>query len=184
MHPSVQKAAQDLKKVFEHLNDEYSKLQIGRASAAMVEHLMVEAYGALQPVKAVASVMVPDGRTVQIQPWDRAMLAAIEKAVRESDLNLNPSNNGIAVILNIPPLTEERRRDLVKVVGRIAEEAKIAVRNRRHDTMTELKRMEHDSAITEDDRNKAEKDLQEAVDKLNGQIDAAAKEKEAAIMTV
>jgi ribosome recycling factor len=184
MHPLVQKTQTDLQKVLEHLADEYSKLQIGRASASMVEHLLVEAYGAMQPVKAVASVMVPDGRTVQIQPWDRSMLAAIEKAIRESDLNLNPSNNGIAVILNIPPLTEERRRDLVKVVGRIAEEAKISIRNKRHDLMSDLKKMEHDKQITEDDQNKAEKDLQEVVDKLNGQIDAAAKDKETAIMTV
>lgn len=184
MHPSVQKAQTDLQKVLEHLDEEYGKLQIGRASAAMVEHLMVESYGVMQPVKAVASVMVPDGRTVQIQPWDRGMLAGIEKAIRDSDLNLNPTNNGIAVILNIPPLTEERRRDLVKVVGRIAEESKIAVRNKRHDLMTDLKRMEHENQISEDERNKAEKDLQEIVDKLNSQIEAAAKTKETVIMTV
>ncbi len=184
MHSLVQKTQVELQKVIEHLTDEYSKLQIGRASAAMVEHLMVEAYGAMQPVKAVASVMVPDGHTLQIQPWDRSMLAAIEKAIRDSDLNLNPSNNGIAVMLNIPPLTEERRRDLVKVVGRIAEESKIAVRNKRHDLMADLKRMQHDKQISEDDQNKAEKDLQEIVDKLNLQIEELARKKEETIMTV
>jgi ribosome recycling factor len=184
MHPLVQKTQVELQKVIEHLSDEYSKLQIGRASAAMVEHLMVEAYGAMQPVKAVASVMVPDGHSLQIQPWDRSMLAAIEKAIRDSDLNLNPSNNGIAVMLNIPPLTEERRRDLVKVVGRIAEESKIAVRNKRHDLIADLKRMEHDKQISEDDQNKAEKDLQEVVDKMNSDIEAQARKKEEIIMTV
>lgn len=184
MHSLVQKTQTDLQKVTEHLNDEYSKLQIGRASAAMVEHLLVESYGVMQPVKAVASVMVPDGHTVQIQPWDRGMLAGIEKAIRDSDLNLNPSNNGLAVILNIPPLTEERRRDLVKVVGRIAEESKIAVRNKRHDLMSELKRMEHDKLISEDDQGKAEKDLQELVDQTNAQIEELARKKEALIMTV
>lgn len=184
MHPSVQKVQTDLQKVLEHLNDEYSHLQIGRASAGMVEHLMVEAYGSMQPIKGVASVMVPDARTVQIQPWDRGILSAIEKAIRESDLNLNPTNNGLAVILNIPPLTEERRRDLVKVVGRIAEESKIAVRNQRHDLMTQLKRMEHDNEITEDERNKAEKELQEVVDKSNKDIEEASRKKEEAIMTV
>ena len=183
-HPLVQKAHTDLQKTLEHLADEYSKLQIGRASASLVEHLMVEAYGMMQPVKAVASVMVPDGRTVQIQPWDKGVLSAIEKAIRESDLNLNPTNNGLAVILNIPPLTEERRRDLVKVVGRLAEEAKIAVRNMRHEVLAQLKRMAHEGDLPEDEQNKAEKDLQTAVDKVNIDIDASAKKKEEAIMTI
>jgi len=183
-HSLVQKVQQDLQKVLEHLSDEYSKLQIGRASSALVENLLVEAYGSIQPVKSVASVMVPDGRTVQIQPWDRGMLSAIEKAVRDSDLNLNPTNNGLAIILNIPPLTEERRRDLVKVVGRIAEESKIAVRNMRHDLMTQLKRMEHEGELSEDEQKKAEKDLQDAVDKLNSQIEEMSRKKEASIMTV
>ena len=183
-HPLVQKAQQDFQKTSEHLSDEYGQLQIGRASSSIVENLMVEAYGMMQPVKAVASVMVPDGRTVQIQPWDRGVLASIEKAIRESDLNLNPTNNGIAVILNIPPLTEERRRDLVKVVGRLAEEARIAVRNLRHDVLAQLKRMAHESTLTEDEQNRAEKELQDAVDKINVQIDEQARKKEESIMTV
>ncbi len=183
-HPLIQKIQQDLQKSLEHLNDEYSKLQIGRASASLVEHLMVEAYGMVQPIKAVASVMVPDGRTVQIQPWDRAVLSSVEKAIRESDLNLNPTNNGLAIILNIPPLTEERRRDLVKVVGRLAEESKIAVRNLRHDALAQFKRMSHEGDMTEDELSKAEKDLQMAVDKINLDIEAAAKKKEESIMTI
>ena len=183
-HPSVQKAQTDFQKTLEHLLEEYSGLQIGRASSSLVENLMVEAYGMMQPVKAVASVMVPDGRTVQIQPWDKAMLAGLEKAIRDSDLNLNPTNNGLAVILTIPPLTEERRRDLVKVVGRMAEEARIAVRNLRHDVLAQLKRQAHEGELTEDDQNKAEKDLQDAVNKINAQIDVEAKKKEESIMTV
>lgn len=183
-HALVNKAQQDYKKTLEHLLDEYSGLQIGRASSSLVENLMVEAYGMMQPVKAVASVMVPDGRTVQIQPWDKAMLAGLEKAIRDSDLNLNPTNNGLAVILTIPPLTEERRRDLVKVVGRMAEEARIAVRNMRHDIMAQLKRMAHEGELSEDEQNKAEKELQEEVNKINMQIDQEAKKKEEAIMTV
>lgn len=183
-HPLVQKAQQDFKKAAEHLSDEYSKLQIGRASASIVEHLLVESYGMMQPVKSVASVMVPDGRTVQIQPWDKSMLSPIEKAIRESDLNINPTNNGLAIILNIPALTEERRRDLVKVVGRLAEEAKIVVRSLRHDLMAQFKRMEHEDGMTEDDRKKSEKDLQDLVDGMNKDIDAMARKKEEAIMTV
>lgn len=183
-HPLVQKAQTDFQKTLEHLSDEYSGLQIGRASSSLVENLMVEAYGMMQPVKAVASVMVPDGRTVQIQPWDKSMLSGLEKAIRESDLNLNPTNNGLAIILSIPPLTEERRRDLVKVLGRMAEEARISVRNIRQTVMTQLKRMEHEGEMTEDEQNKAEKDLQEAVNKINLQIDEQARKKEEAIMTV
>ncbi len=183
-HSLVQKAQTDFQKTLDHLLEEYSGLQIGRASSSLVENLMVEAYGMMQPVKAVASVMVPDGRTVQIQPWDKSMLAALEKAIRDSDLNLNPTNNGLAIILSIPPLTEERRRDLVKVLGRMAEEARISVRNIRQTVMTQLKRMEHEGELTEDELNKAEKDLQEAVNKINLQIDEQARKKEEAIMTV
>lgn len=183
-HQLVQKAKADFQKTLEHLNDEFGKLQTGRASPALVEHLMVEAYGSMQAVKNVAGVSVPDGRTIQIQPWDRGLLHAIEKAIQVSDLNLNPVNNGLAVILNIPPLTEERRRDLVKVVNRIAEEAKIAVRNLRHDLITLVKRMEHDSELTEDDRKGVENDLQGAVDDANKQIEEMARKKEEAIMTV
>ena len=174
----------DFSKVINHLKDEFAGLQIGRASAGLVEGLMVETYGSMQPLKAIASVSVPDARTIQIQPWDRGVLAVVEKAIRDSDLNLNPSNNGLAIILSIPPLTEERRRDLVKVVGRMAEEARIAVRNLRHDSMGVYKRQEHDGDMSEDERKRAEKVLQEKVDAVNLEITDLAKKKEDAIMTV
>src|SRR3989338_1083403 len=184
MHILVTQANQDFAKTSTHLQDEFSKLQIGRASSSIVENLMVEAYGVMQPVKSVASVSVPDGRTVQIQPWDKSMLAGIERAIQVSDLNLNPVNNGLAIILNIPPLTEERRRDLVKVVGRLAEEARIAIRNLRHETMGTFKRMEHEGDMTEDDRKGSENALQEGVDKVDKEIDELAKKKEETIMTL
>jgi len=174
----------DFSKVINHLKDEFAGLQIGRASAGLVEGLMVETYGSMQPLKAIASVSVPDARTIQIQPWDRGVLAVVEKAIRESDLNLNPSNNGLAIILSIPPLTEERRRDLVKVVGRMAEDARISVRNLRHDAMGLYKRQEHDGEMSEDERKRAEKVLQEKVDAVNLEITDLAKKKEEAIMTV
>lgn len=174
----------DFSKVINHLKDEFAGLQIGRASAGLVEGLMVETYGSMQPLKAIASVSVPDARTIQIQPWDRGVLSVVEKAIRESDLNLNPSNNGLAIILSIPPLTEERRRDLVKVVGRMAEDARISVRNLRHDAMAVYKRQEHDGEMSEDERKRAEKVLQEKVDAVNAEITDLAKKKEEAIMTV
>lgn len=181
---SLQDAKQGFEKAMTHLKDEFAKLQVGRASSGMVESLMVDSYGMSQPLKAVATISVPDGRTVQIQPWDKGLLSAIEKAIQNSDLDLNPTNNGVAVILNIPPLTEERRRDLVKVVNRFAEEARISVRNARHDAMTSFKRQEHDGDMTEDDRNRSEKQLQEAVDAANAEIAELAKKKEESIMTV
>ncbi|MFA6024476.1 MAG: ribosome recycling factor [Candidatus Gracilibacteria bacterium] len=183
-HPLVQKSKQDFIKAIEHLSDEFNKLQIGRASSGMVDTLMVESYGVMQPIKNLASVSIPDARTIQIQPWDRSTLAGIEKAIRDSDLNLNPSNNGLAVMLNIPPLTEERRRDLVKVVGRMSEEAKIAVRNLRHEAMAVFKKMEHAEEMSEDERKGAENALQEEVDAINKQIEELAKKKEDAIMTL
>lgn len=183
-HPLIEKTGNDFKKAFLRLQEEYGKLQVGRASSSLVEQLMVEAYGTLQPLKALASVSVPDARTVQIQPWDRSLLAAIEKAIQNSDLNLNPVNNGLAIILNIPSLTEERRRDLVKLVRQLAEEAKIVARNLRHEAMTTFKRMEHESEMTEDDRIGSEKAVQEAVDKLNKEIDDLAKKKEESLMTL
>lgn len=180
----LQKAVADFSGAVAHLKDEFAGLQIGRASSGLVEGLMVEAYGTMQPVKSIASISVPDGRTLQIQPWDRSMLSHIEKAISNSDLNLNPTNNGVSIILSIPPLTEERRRDLVKVVNRLAEEAKISVRNSRHDAMSKLKQMEHDGDLTEDDRTGAEKKLQDKVDEVNKEISDLAKSKEEAVMTV
>lgn len=183
-HPLVQKAQQDFAKAATHLQEEFSRLQIGRASSGLVENLTVEAYGVMQTLKTVASISIPDARTIQIQPWDRSMLAAIEKAIQNSELSLNPVNNGLAVILNTPPLTEERRHDLVKIVGRLTEEAKISVRNIRHDMLTTFKRMEHEGEMTEDEQKGAEKALQEAVDKVNDTIADLAKKKEEAILTL
>ena len=166
------------------LEQEYGNLQIGRASSGLVENMMIDSYGAMQPIKNVASISIPDAMSVQIQPWDKSMLPAIEKAISDSDLNMNPTNNGVSIILNIPPLTEDRRRDLVKVVGRLAEEAKISVRNAHHEKLASLKREEHDKEITEDDKNRGEKQVQEKVETANAKIVELAKKKEESIMTV
>lgn len=180
----LQQAESEFQKVLDHLKGEYSRLQIGRASAALVEGLIVEAYGSKQPLKAVGSVSVPDPKTVQIQPWDKSMLSEIEKAIRNSDLNLAPTNDGVVVRLNIPPLTEERRRDLTKVVSRLAEESRITVRHARQKAHDQLKDMEKKSEITEDQARSAEKKLQDRVDKINGDIELLAKNKEKDVMTV
>ncbi len=180
----IDQARQEFEKALSHLNSEYGKLQVGRANPAMVETLTVDVYGMAQPMKAVATISCPDPRTLQIQPWDKSNIAPIEKAVRESDLGLNPVNNGNAVMLNIPPLTEERRRDLVKVVKKLSEEAKISIRNGRQTAHTRFKELESNSEITEDDKYGAEKKLQEVVDEYNKKIDEAEKAKSEAVMTV
>lgn len=175
---------QESEKAISHLEDEFATLQVGRASSNLVENLLVESYGSTQPVKALASISIPDAKTIQIQPWDKSLLGAIEKGIRNSDLNLNPVNNGLSIILSIPPLTEERRRDLVKVVGQMAEDAKISIRNARHDAMGKMKKMEHDGDLTEDDRKRGEKQIQEKTDELNNKVADLAKKKEESIMKI
>lgn len=173
-----------LAKVLEHLHEDYAGMQIGRASASLVERIMVDSYGVMQPIKAVANISIPDSRTIQIQPWDRGTLAAIEKAITLAELGLTPQNDGIVVRLNIPPLTEERRKDLTKLVFKMAEEAKIAVRNARHDAMEEIKKEQKANQISEDQQKVAEKKAQEHVDETNTAIDTAAKAKEADVLKV
>lgn len=176
--------SQEFEKVLVHLKEEYSRLQVGRANAALVEHVMVEAYGSMQPLKNVASISVPDAKTIQIQPWDRSILSAVEKAIQISDLGLNPVNRGTAILLNIPSLTEERRRDLVKVVNTLAEEARISVRNVRQTAHTKFKTMKQDKQISEDEETGSQKQLQTKVDVANTKIAEMAKAKEEGVMTV
>jgi ribosome recycling factor len=172
------------KAVVDHLHQEFAKVQTGRANPAMVEHLMVDSYGTKMPLKSLANISIPDAKTISIQPWDRGQIASVEKAIRESNLGLNPMNNGLAIHLNLPPLTEERRRDQVKVVGKIAEEAKVSLRTARHEALDQLKKLEKDKEIGEDLFRAKEKEIQAKVDEASAQIEEAAKKKEKDIMTV
>lgn len=180
----LKQADSDLGKALEHLRGEFSRLQIGRASAALVDNLNVEAYGSSQPLKTMANISIPDPKTVQIQPWDKGLLQSIEKAITNSDLNITPSNDGIVIRLNIPPLTEERRAELIKVVHRMAEDARISVRQARQKNMDSVKEMQKNSEVTEDQMHLCEKKLQEKVDKTNSEIENLAKSKESDMMTV
>jgi ribosome recycling factor len=184
MEDLINQAQSEFNKILEFLRTEYSRLQTGRASAALVEGLTVEVYGSRQPLKAVASISVPDAKTVQIQPWDKSTLSAIEKAIQVSDLNLTPANDGIVIRLNLPPLTEERRRDLTKVVHRMAEEARISVRNTRQKVHDKCKEMEKNKELTEDQVKSFQKKLQDKVDAVNSDIENTAKNKENDVMTV
>ncbi len=180
----IDDADSQMKKAVEHLKDEFAKLQVGRASPALVEDVKVDAYGSLQPLKSVASVSVPDAKTIQIQPWDRGLLMAIEKGIQIANIGLVPNNDGVYIRINIPPLTEERRKDLVKVVGRYSEEAKIAVRNVRQDTNNTFNTMKKNSEMTEDELHGGTKKLQDSVDASNRAIEEMSKRKEQDIMTV
>lgn len=181
---AINNAVVEFQKAVDHLKDDFSRLQIGRASAALVENIPVEMYGVTQPVKAVASINIPEPRTIVIQPWDKSALAAIEKGIVGVGIGLNPINDGIVVRINIPTLTEERRADLTKHVRQLSENARISVRTARQEVHNRFKHMKAENEITEDDLHSADKRLQEKVDKVNEQIDHLVKTKEQDVMTV
>ena len=168
-----------------HLEQEFAKIQAGRASTSMVEGVLVSAYGQAQPLRNVATISTPDAQTIMIQPWDKAVIADIEKSIRErSDLGLNPMNDGVVLRITLPQPTEERRRELVKVSHAKAEEAKISIRNARHKAHAGIQTQLKDKEISEDEAKAMEKELQEATDRSNKKIEELAKAKEKDIMTV
>ena len=172
---------QEMDAAIKHLDHAFQKIRAGRASTAMVQDVMVEYYGAPTPLNQVANVMVPDAMTISIQPWDKSAIGPIEKAIINSNLGFAPSNNGENIILNVPPLTEERRRELAKQAKAEAEATKITVRNARHDGMKELKKIE---GVSEDLIKGAEADIQELTDKYVKLCDDQFKVKEGEIMKV
>lgn len=174
----------EAERALKHLKEEFAKLQAGQANAAMVEGMLVEAYGQKQPVKAVASISVPEANQILIQPWDKGVLKEVEKAVAESDLGVNPTNDGVCVRIILPQPTQERREALVKVAKETAEEAKISVRQARQHVLEELKKEEKAKEISEDERRGEENKLQEKVDKVNKEIEEVLKEKESSLRTV
>lgn len=180
----IAKAQLDFDTAIAHLKHEFSKLQIGRASASLVEDIHVDAYGSMTPLKGVASISIPDARTLAIQVWDRSLMGAVEKGILASNIGLTPTNDGTLIRITMPALTEERRKDLVKVVGQLAEQAKISVRTARGTAHTGFKTLEDKKEITEDDRRHAEKQLQDKVDATNRLVDETAKKKESDIMTI
>ena len=167
-------------KTLEVLAGEFGSVRAGRANAQVLDRISVEYYGADSPIGQVASISSPDPRTLVIQPWDSSLLKPIEKAIQQSDLGINPQNDGRIIRLVFPQLTEERRKELTKQVKKYAEDAKVAIRNVRRDGMDAIKKALKASEITEDDQKKAEKDLQDLTDKFTKKVDemCAAKEKE------
>jgi len=180
----LKQADEAIEKTLTHLHNELAGLQVGRASAGLVENVQIEIYGAIQPIKNVANIMVPDPKTLFIEPWDKANLKAIEKGILDSNLGLNPNNDGQRVILNIPPLTEERRTELTKLVGQFTEEARISVRRSREDLRKKVKQAREAEEIGEDDEAIFDKRLQEKIDGANDKIDEAGKRKEEEMMKI
>ena len=177
-------AQEKMGKSINSLINEYATIRAGRATPAVLDRISVDYYGCATPLQQMAAISVPEPRTLLITPWDKSSLKDIEKAILMSDLGLNPQNDGSALRLNFPPLTEERRRELVKNVYKYAEEAKVAVRSIRRDAMDKLKDLKKKSEITEDDLKNAEKKMQDMTDKSCKEIDGISAKKEKEIMEI
>jgi ribosome recycling factor len=169
-----------LDKSIEFLETELATIHTGRATVSLVDEIMVPAYGGSQPLKAVANITIPEARQILIQPWDRGIVGTIENAIRDSELGFNPVNTGDVIRINIPELTEERRREFVKIAKEKAEEARIGIRNSRAEVWNEIKKAKTDGQISEDDMYHGESELQKLVDTYNKKIEDifSAKEKE------
>jgi len=180
--PEITKHGKELMaKAVESTRRELSTIRSGKASTSLLDLVRVDAYGSSVPLNQVAMVAAPEPRLLTVQPFDKGLTQAIDKAIREGDLGLNPSTQGNLIRIPLPPLSEERRRDLVKIVHKLAEEGRVAVRHGRTDTLTKIKKLEH---ISEDDKTRAEKDVQKLTDEHIRQIDDLIKSKEAEIMEV
>ena len=173
-----------MNKTVNALINEYAAIRAGRANPAILDKIAVDYYGVPTPVNQMAAVSVPDARTILIAPWEKSTLKAIEKAIQTSDIGLNPQNDGSSLRLNFPPLTEERRKELVQGVYKYAEEAKVSVRSVRRDAMEKLKDMKKKAEITEDDLKNAEKKMQDLTDKFCKEIDVTASKKDKEIMEI
>jgi ribosome recycling factor len=184
MPQEVKKNAEErMEKAIIALKKELASFRAGRATPSLLDRIQVEYYGALTPVTQLANISTPDSRTLIIQPWDKSSMAAIEKAIMKSDLGLTPSNDGIAIRIGIPALTEERRADLVKMTKRSGEEAKVAIRNIRRDANDDIKKLEK-QGISEDESRRHQEDIQKTTDKYIMEIDKTLVSKEKEIMEV
>jgi ribosome recycling factor len=170
-----------MKKAVDNTKRELATIRSGKATTSLLDTIRVDAYGQLTPLNQVGSVAAPEPRMLTVQPWDKGLMGSIEKAIQSSELGLNPSNDGTIIRIPLPPLTEERRKELVKVVRKLAEEGKIAVRHARTEAIAKAKKVEH---VSEDDERHTEKDIQKRHDEAIEQLDGLVKAKEEEIMEV
>lgn len=173
-----------MNKTIDALEREYKSIRAGRATAAVLERISVDYYGVPTPIQQMAAISIPEARTLLIQPWDASTLKEIEKAILTSDIGINPQNDGKLIRLNFPPLTEERRKEIVKDVKKKAEDSKIAIRNQRRGALDDLKALKKNNEITEDDESNGEKKIQNLTDKFCKEIDNIATAKEKEIMEI
>jgi ribosome recycling factor len=173
-----------MSRALDALERELAAIRTGRAATALVERISVEYYGTSTPLNQLASISVPEAHSIVIQPWDRSALGAIEKAILKSEVGLTPNNDGVVVRLNIPPLTEERRRDLVKLVHKRMEEARVEIRNHRRDVADDVKKAERDGEISADESRRELDLLQKVTDRWTAEVDRVGKHKEQEIMDV
>lgn len=173
-----------MRKALEALQRDLTTVRTGRASPSLIERVPVEQYGTELPLNQLGTVAAPEARLLTVMPWDKSSIGAIEKALRKSDLGLNPTNDGNLIRIAIPPLTEERRRALVKVVHAKLEEARVALRNIRRDAMTQAREFKDEKLISEDDERRAEKEIQELTNKFINQAEQIGKDKEREVMAV
>jgi ribosome recycling factor len=180
----LREAEGKMKKSAESLRHHLGGIRTGRASPALVENLPVEAYGASMPLNQLANIQVPDARMITIQPYDTGMVRAIEKAIQHSELGINPTSDGRLIRLAIPPLTEDRRKALVKMVRQYVEESKVALRNVRREALDDLRQLEHEKLISEDDQRRGQEKLQELTDRHTRELDQIGQSKEAEVMEI
>lgn len=177
-------AEQKMHKSIETLKADLGKVRTGRAHAGILDHVMVDYYGSMMPVNQVANITLSDARTISVQPYEKKLISAVEKAIRDADLGLNPSTNGDVIRVPTPVLTEERRRDLIKVIKVEGESAKVAVRNIRRDANTHLKDLLKTKSVSEDDEKRAQDDVQKLTDRSIAEIDKLIADKEKDLMAV
>lgn len=178
------KLEEKMEKTISVLKDELLTIRAGRANPNMLDRVSVDYYGTMTPLKQMAAVSSPEPRTIMVQPWDKTAMASIEKAILTSDLGFNPSNDGNVIRINIPQLTEERRKDLIKLVAKTGEQAKVALRNERREANEAIKKLEKTSEISEDDAKKAQDEVQKITDAHTKTIDELIEKKEKDIMEV
>ena len=177
-------ADQKMAKSVETLKNDYQKVRTGRAHTGLLDHIQVDYYGSYLPINQCANVTLADARTINVQPWEKKMVPVIEKAIRDSDLGLNPATSGDVIRVPMPALTEERRRDLIKVVRHEAENARVAIRNVRRDANEQLKKMLKSHEVSEDDERRALDDLQKLTDRYIADIDKVLQAKEADLLAI
>ncbi|MBI9108116.1 MAG: ribosome recycling factor [Spirochaetales bacterium] len=184
MQESISKADSKMKKSLTALEDEFKTIRTGRASAALFDQVKVEAYGTPTALSQVATVSVPEARLVVIQPWDKGLIGEIERAIQKSELSVNPNNDGKVIRISIPPLTEDRRKEFVKVAKNMAEQSRVSVRNVRREANDVLKKKQKNSEITEDDEKKGADEIQKLTDKYIKDINLILEDKEKEIMEI